>query len=180
MARFSQDIEETFVSPSRDSSGNFDFTEVDIQNGRNYVQSNKITPVRVITPAGTSAQQFKLTDGTDTLNVESNGSIQQGVGLVCSANATQANNNTQTIYTAPAGGARVHSLQLSVTGGNIAPVYISVNGVRCLQIIPTTQTSSCNVDLGDNYLSLTSGQTVTVTSTVAGNYGSGSCYVREL
>lgn len=66
---------ETFVKPMKDENGSFDFTEVDRAQARNYIQGSKIQMVRVITPAGTSAQEVKITDGVETLLINSDGSI---------------------------------------------------------------------------------------------------------
>ena len=179
MAGFEQPVLK-YVKPQKTTDGDFDFTEVDDMLSRDYVQGSVIQMVRNINPVGTSAQQVRLTDGTDLLNINSDGSLNVGTANSVAANATQANNNTQTIFTAGAGGARIYGIQLSAQGGNIAPVYIAINGVRSLQIIPSTQTSSCSSDFGNNYVELAAGQTVTVVSTVAGNYGSGSCYYKNL
>jgi hypothetical protein len=67
--------EEVTEKPTKNSDGNFDFALVDLKLARNYTQGSKIVPVRLITPVGQSAQEFKLTDGTDLLAINSDGSI---------------------------------------------------------------------------------------------------------
>lgn len=127
----------------------------------------------------TSSSSVQINDGTDTLAINTDGSL---IGVACSvaANTTQANNNTQTIFTAGANGARVYAVQISTTGSNIAPSYISINGVRSIQVVAGTVNNSASLNFGQNYVSLAAGQTITITSTIAGNYASGSALVKDL
>lgn len=67
---------EFFYKPAVTTDGGFDFTQVDSILARDYKQSNIIQLTRNINPSGSSAQQVKITDGTDTALVDGSGSLQ--------------------------------------------------------------------------------------------------------
>lgn len=105
MPSFTEFPQQRFVKPSRDSSNNFDFELVDDSLARDYTQGNIIQPVRVITTAGQSSQQVKVTNGTNILNVNADGSINvAGSGTAVKAQWVNTNNTTRTdTYTVPVG-----------------------------------------------------------------------------
>lgn len=75
MPSFVEAPTQRWVKPTRDTSNNFDFTPCDENLARDYVQGSIITPVRILASAGASAPETKITDGTDTLLVNSDGSV---------------------------------------------------------------------------------------------------------
>jgi hypothetical protein len=134
------------------------------------------------------SNQVKITDGTDTLLVNTDGSLNtSGQALSAAVNATLAQNNTQTIYTCPANTVtRIYNLSLSTStvASSTAAVSLIVNAVTVLKHYGYTAASqftthNSDLDLGNNYLTLTAGQTVTITSAGAQTAGYGSILYKE-
>jgi len=113
-----------------------------------------------------SASDVGITDGTDTLAINTDGSLIQGNNCLIAGNTTVASNNTQTVYTAPAGGAKVFGINLSCLSGGTPGCYITIAGMRAMHCIGggAGLVSNNSHSFGENYISLTSGQTVTVTA----------------
>lgn len=161
-----------YVQPQRNPSLEFDFTEVDSLLAREYTQGSVITPVRVITTAGNSAQQVKITDGTDIAQVTSSGDLrtENEKALSFAINGTVAQNNTQTVLTAGASGAKVYSVTVSYfvqTGAN-NELTVTIAGAtfhKCInRSVASNYTQNFHIELSGNYIQLTNGQTVTITS----------------
>lgn len=74
MAGFT-DIDRKYIKPEVKTTGGFDFTECDRLLARDYAQGSEILPVRLIQTSGESASEVKITDGTDTMAVNADGSI---------------------------------------------------------------------------------------------------------
>lgn len=96
-----------FVAPAKRVDGNFDFDECDNLLSRDYVQSNQIQPVRIIQTVGASAQEVKITDGSDTLAINGDGSInvKHKTAITVSTGKTGTSIGTAgtTLYTVTAG-----------------------------------------------------------------------------
>lgn len=139
---------ETWVKPMKDNSGNFDFTEVDRAQSRNYTQGSKIQMVRVITPAGTSAQEFKLTNGTNLLNIFSDGSLDFETYLLRSGTQIIRNDNsaaagTRTLYTVTAGKTLyVRSAYITNQPANNSLVQLTTDADGTSRVFLGSQTSS--------------------------------------
>lgn len=170
--------EQRFEKPTKNSNGDFDFGLVDLKLARHYTQGSTIIPVRNITPVGASAPETKITDGTTIMGFETDGTLK-GISLTGATNATVANNNTQTIFTAGASGARIRTISLNAvcqTVAATATAEIQVNGVTVLKQIftPTTTGQNVSINLGTNYLPLSNGQSVTVISSTTQVWAYGS------
>lgn len=97
--------DEKYIKPSVTTDGSFDFDPVDQLMSRDYKQSNIIQLVRTIAPAGTSANQVKITDGTDLVLVNPDGSmsVQDKTKNPISGTANITTNTTTALRTAGAG-----------------------------------------------------------------------------
>lgn len=137
MARYDQEKGNNpkYASPSRDSDGNFDFTEPDRLLSRDYTQGSVIMPVRNITPTGSSAQQVIITDGTDLISINSDGSLNtsQGEGILKSSQThvikyLNGNGANQNIHTVTAGKTfYLMGVHISNTSGAINSAQIKDN-----------------------------------------------------
>jgi hypothetical protein len=96
---------EQFIKPKVTTDGSFDFSDIDVLMSRDYKQSNIIQLVRTIAPAGTSANQVKITDGTEMLLINADGSIntKEAVRTYVSGSNTISSNSTVTLRTVGAG-----------------------------------------------------------------------------
>lgn len=88
-----------------------------------------ITPVAIIAQATTAsiAQFTKLTDGTDTLLINTDGSLP--LSTCSTANANRGSNGTTTILTAGANGAVIYGINLGITADATGGSCILVNGI---------------------------------------------------
>jgi hypothetical protein len=100
MAQFEEQPIERWVKPTRTTGDQFDFTEPDNLLARDYIQGNKIQLVRNITPSGTSSQTVILTDGTDNVIINADGSVFEGFTVL--ARNTRGSAGATAIYTVPA------------------------------------------------------------------------------
>lgn len=164
-----------WIKPTRDSNNNFDFSPCDEQLARDYVQGSIIQPVRVMASAGASAPETKITDGTDTLLINSDGTlnIQIVEKELTPLYATSTATETKTIGTVPAGKVwKVYALQLAsrwdvLTGTGGINTNLSLQGVVCLSAPLNSYNAqgmaicSSQISFGNNYIKLTAGQTAT-------------------
>jgi hypothetical protein len=134
-----------------------------------------------------SADSVKINDGVDELKIDTNGSLlSTGVSLTSATNATIAYNNSQTIYTVPAGKtAKIYSF-------NIYHTSIAVAATNAISLVAGTQTiykgqalanttigTSFCVDFGNNYILLTATQTVVLTTGTNGQSYATIQYLEE-
>lgn len=125
-----------------------------------------------------TADRVRITDGTDTALIDTNGNLQVSnpeLALSSASNSTSATNNTQTLYTVPANKkAYILALQLSANMGSVASsdtALLKLNGntaLVCFINSTTTAFNTSNTSLNFPFKTcpiLTAGQTVTLTTT---------------
>ena len=171
--------DEKYIKPSVTTDGSFDFDPVDQLMSRDYKQSNIIQLVRTIAPAGSSANQVKITDGTDMLLINSDGSLNfKGLSLL-GLNGNKTGSGTTTLGTVPVGKSwRIYGFTLA-SGNSADLMTLNLGAVASFALPLNTGANSICRDFGNNYIEIPAGATVTLVNT-GGGYSTASIQYVEV